>query len=89
MPRAINCGVNQYSVFARKNYFYPDLPDGFQTSQFDPPVCVGGHLDIPLEGEITRRVGITRIHMKTTRARTSTLPGRPSASWTSIAAEPR
>ena len=64
MGMAINCGVNQYSVFARKNYFYPDLPDGFQTSQFDPPVCVGGHLDIPLEGEITRRVGITRIHME-------------------------
>ena len=61
---AVNCTVNLYSVFARKNYFYPDLPDGFQTSQFDPPVCVGGYLDIPTEDGGTRRVGITRVHME-------------------------
>ncbi|SBV95105.1 Aspartyl/glutamyl-tRNA(Asn/Gln) amidotransferase subunit B [uncultured delta proteobacterium] len=64
MGMAINCAINEYSVFARKNYFYPDLPDGFQTSQFDPPICVGGHLDIPLENGSTRRVRITRIHME-------------------------
>ncbi len=64
MGLACNCRVNQYSVFARKNYFYPDLPDGFQTSQFDPPVCVGGYLDIPLRDGDVRRVGITRIHME-------------------------
>lgn len=64
MGMAIGCGINKYSVFARKNYFYPDLPDGFQTSQFDPPICVNGHLDIPMGGETVRRVGITRIHME-------------------------
>ncbi|CAK7035514.1 MAG: Aspartyl/glutamyl-tRNA(Asn/Gln) amidotransferase subunit B [Desulfovibrio sp.] len=64
MGMAIKCDVNTYSVFARKNYFYPDLPDGFQTSQFDPPICVGGHLEIPLEDGTTRTVGITRIHLE-------------------------
>ena len=64
MGLAISCDINLSSVFARKNYFYPDLPDGFQTSQFSPPVCVGGYLDIPLENGATRRVGITRIHME-------------------------
>ena len=63
MGMAINCGISQYSVFARKNYFYPDLPDGFQTSQFDPPICIGGYLDIPTDNGV-RRVGITRIHME-------------------------
>ena len=64
MGMAINCTVNQYSVFARKSYFYPDLPDGFQTSQFDPPICVGGYLDVPRADGTVRRVGITRIHME-------------------------
>ena len=64
MGMAVDCTVNKYSVFARKNYFYPDLPDGFQTSQFDPPICVGGNLDIPLEDGSVRRVGITRIHIE-------------------------
>jgi aspartyl-tRNA(Asn)/glutamyl-tRNA(Gln) amidotransferase subunit B len=64
MGMAIHCVINQYSVFARKNYFYPDLPDGFQTSQFDPPVCVNGYLEIALENGTTRKVGITRIHME-------------------------
>ena len=63
MGMAVNCCINQYSVFARKNYFYPDLPDGFQTSQFDPPICAGGYLDVPADGSV-RRVGITRIHME-------------------------
>lgn len=61
---AVNCTVNAYSVFSRKNYFYPDLPDGFQTSQFDPPICVKGHLDVPMDDGTTRRVGITRIHLE-------------------------
>lgn len=61
---AIHCDINRYSIFARKNYFYPDLPDGFQTSQFDPPVCVNGRLEITLAGGSIRNVGITRIHME-------------------------
>jgi aspartyl-tRNA(Asn)/glutamyl-tRNA(Gln) amidotransferase subunit B len=63
---ATNCKINLKSVFARKHYFYPDLPKGYQISQFDLPLCQHGHLDIELgkEGEVTKRVGITRIHME-------------------------
>jgi aspartyl-tRNA(Asn)/glutamyl-tRNA(Gln) amidotransferase subunit B len=60
---AMNCTVNDLSVFSRKNYFYPDLPKGYQISQFDLPLCLAGHLDIEVEGQ-TRRIGITRIHME-------------------------
>jgi len=60
---ALNCTVNPYSLFSRKNYFYPDLPDGYQTSQFTPPICEHGHLDVTVKGQ-TRRIGITRIHME-------------------------
>ncbi|TAN38744.1 MAG: Asp-tRNA(Asn)/Glu-tRNA(Gln) amidotransferase subunit GatB, partial [Nitrospirae bacterium] len=49
--------------FARKNYFYPDLPKGYQISQFEHPICEHGHLDITVEGQL-RRIGITRIHME-------------------------
>ena len=58
-----NCDITQSSIFARKNYFYPDLPKGYQISQFELPVCVGGYLDIEVEGE-QKRIGITRIHME-------------------------
>jgi aspartyl-tRNA(Asn)/glutamyl-tRNA(Gln) amidotransferase subunit B len=63
---ATQCKINLKSVFARKHYFYPDLPKGYQISQFDLPLCQHGHLDIELgkEGEVTKRVGITRIHME-------------------------
>ena len=60
---ALNCSINERSIFSRKNYFYPDLPCGFQTSQFTPPICEHGHLVVK-SGEQTRRVGITRIHME-------------------------
>ncbi|MBN2231872.1 MAG: Asp-tRNA(Asn)/Glu-tRNA(Gln) amidotransferase subunit GatB [Deltaproteobacteria bacterium] len=61
---ATGCRINSGNVFARKNYFYPDLPKGYQISQYELPVCEHGHLDIDAgEGE-TRRVGITRIHME-------------------------
>lgn len=60
---ALNCTVNKYSLFSRKNYFYPDLPDGYQTSQFTPPICAHGHLDVTIKG-VTRRIGITRIHLE-------------------------
>jgi len=60
---ALNCTIATTSVFARKNYFYPDLPKGYQISQFDKPICLGGYLDIQVNGE-TRRIGITRIHME-------------------------
>lgn len=60
---ALNCTVNAYSIFSRKNYFYPDLPDGYQTSQFTPPICENGYLDVTVDGN-TRRIGITRIHLE-------------------------
>ena len=60
---ALNCDVADRAVFARKNYFYPDLPKGYQISQFDEPICTGGYLDVPTpEGKI--RVGITRLHLE-------------------------
>jgi len=61
---ATNCGIAPRSIFARKNYFYPDLPKGYQISQFELPVCEHGWLDIQVEGEEPKRIGITRIHME-------------------------
>jgi aspartyl-tRNA(Asn)/glutamyl-tRNA(Gln) amidotransferase subunit B len=60
---ALNCHVNPVSVFARKNYFYPDLPKGYQISQFDKPLAEHGHVDIEVNG-VKKRIGITRIHME-------------------------
>ncbi|HEX2729125.1 MAG TPA: Asp-tRNA(Asn)/Glu-tRNA(Gln) amidotransferase subunit GatB, partial [Rubrobacteraceae bacterium] len=60
---ALNCEVAGRAEFARKNYFYPDLPKGYQISQFDLPICIGGHLDVPV-GDETIRVGITRLHLE-------------------------
>jgi aspartyl-tRNA(Asn)/glutamyl-tRNA(Gln) amidotransferase subunit B len=60
---ALNCRVRPRSRFARKNYFYPDLPKGYQISQYDEPFAERGHLDIVVDGEV-RRIGITRVHME-------------------------
>ncbi|GFO68635.1 aspartyl/glutamyl-tRNA(Asn/Gln) amidotransferase subunit B [Geomonas limicola] len=60
---ATNCSIAPRSIFARKNYFYPDLPKGYQISQFDLPICLNGHLDIEVDG-VKKRIGITRIHME-------------------------
>ena len=61
---ATNCEIAPRSIFARKNYFYPDLPKGYQISQFELPICEHGWLDIQVEGEKEKRIGITRIHME-------------------------
>ena len=61
---ALNCTINNDSVFARKNYFYPDMPYNYQISQFERPLCEFGHLDICVDGT-EKRIGITRIHMET------------------------
>jgi aspartyl-tRNA(Asn)/glutamyl-tRNA(Gln) amidotransferase subunit B len=63
MALATNCRINPESVFARKNYFYPDLPKGYQISQYELPLAEHGHLDVKVNGA-TRRLGITRIHME-------------------------
>ncbi len=60
---ATNCHINQYSKFDRKNYYYPDLPKDWQTSQYDLPIAVNGWVDIDVEGE-TKRIRLTRIHME-------------------------
>ncbi|MGB9082108.1 MAG: Asp-tRNA(Asn)/Glu-tRNA(Gln) amidotransferase subunit GatB [Desulfuromonadaceae bacterium] len=59
-----NCSITPRSIFARKNYFYPDLPKGYQISQFEDPICQRGWLDITVEGQELKRIGITRIHME-------------------------
>jgi len=61
---ATNCQIAPRSIFARKNYFYPDLPKGYQISQFELPVCEHGWLDIDLENGERKRIGITRAHME-------------------------
>ena len=61
---ATDCEISHRSVFARKNYFYPDLPKGYQISQYELPIVQGGHLDIVLEGGEVKRIGITRAHLE-------------------------
>src|SRR5271169_2138160 len=60
---ALNCKVNPRSIFARKNYFYPDLPKGYQISQYDQPLAEHGYVDINVNG-IAKRLGVTRVHME-------------------------
>jgi aspartyl-tRNA(Asn)/glutamyl-tRNA(Gln) amidotransferase subunit B len=60
---AIGATINHHSVFARKNYFYPDLPKGYQISQYELPVVQAGHVDIEVDG-VSKRIGITRAHLE-------------------------
>lgn len=60
---ALNCTIDEYSKFDRKHYFYPDLPKGYQISQYDQPISRAGYLDIEVNGKI-KRVGITRAHLE-------------------------
>jgi len=60
---ALNCTVHDHSRFARKNYFYPDLPKGYQISQYERPLATGGWVEIEHQGE-TKRIGITRLHLE-------------------------
>jgi aspartyl-tRNA(Asn)/glutamyl-tRNA(Gln) amidotransferase subunit B len=60
---ALKCDINLINKMDRKNYFYPDLPKAYQISQFDLPICVGGHVDVEVEGKKTI-IGLTRIHIE-------------------------
>jgi aspartyl-tRNA(Asn)/glutamyl-tRNA(Gln) amidotransferase subunit B len=61
---ALNCEVRERSIFARKNYFYPDLPKGYQISQYDKPIAEHGWIVVPTADGGTKRIGITRLHME-------------------------
>ena len=60
---ATNCTVNEHSIFARKNYFYPDLPKNYQISQYELPLAIKGCIEVVLDGNV-KKIGITRIHME-------------------------
>ncbi|MGE5361833.1 MAG: Asp-tRNA(Asn)/Glu-tRNA(Gln) amidotransferase subunit GatB [Bacteroidales bacterium] len=61
---ALNCQIVDWCRFARKNYFYPDMPKNYQISQYDEPIAINGYLDVPLDDGTTFRVGIERAHME-------------------------
>lgn len=61
---ALNCKISKISKFDRKQYFYADLPKGYQISQYDIPLCSDGHVDVVIPDEGTKRIGITRAHME-------------------------
>jgi aspartyl-tRNA(Asn)/glutamyl-tRNA(Gln) amidotransferase subunit B len=71
---ALNCKIAEWCRFARKNYFYPDMPKNFQTSQYDEPICFDGYLDVEVDtddGKLTFRVEIERAHMEEDTGKTS------------------
>lgn len=76
MGIATNCTISRNSRFARKNYFYPDLPKGYQISQYELPIAQNGHIDIETNG-VKKRIGITRIHMEEDAGKLIHDPSRP------------
>jgi aspartyl-tRNA(Asn)/glutamyl-tRNA(Gln) amidotransferase subunit B len=68
---ALGSDISPRSLFHRKNYFYPDMPKNYQISQYDLPICVGGHLEVDVPDAGTSRVGITRVHMEEDTGKTT------------------
>ncbi|SNR29257.1 MULTISPECIES: Asp-tRNA(Asn)/Glu-tRNA(Gln) amidotransferase subunit GatB [Hymenobacter] len=75
MGLATNCQIRRNNLFARKNYFYPDLPKGYQITQDKTPICTGGHVEIRLSDGSTKKIGITRIHMEEDAGKSMHLAG--------------
>jgi aspartyl-tRNA(Asn)/glutamyl-tRNA(Gln) amidotransferase subunit B len=71
---ALNCSIATWCRFARKNYFYPDMPKNFQTSQYDEPLCTDGYLDIEMDGQVYR-IGIERVHLEEDTGKTTHVGG--------------
>ncbi|HEY6594374.1 MAG TPA: Asp-tRNA(Asn)/Glu-tRNA(Gln) amidotransferase subunit GatB [Asanoa sp.] len=71
---ALHCDIASWCRFARKNYFYPDMPKNFQISQYDEPLCVDGYLDVDVDGH-TVRVGIERVHLEEDTGKTEHIGG--------------
>ena len=81
---ALNCQVRENSIFARKNYFYPDLPKGYQVSQYDKPIAEHGYIEISAAGGGKKRIGITRLHMEEDAGKSLHDGLSDSSDWTSI-----
>ena len=75
MGLATSCQITRDNLFARKNYFYPDLPKGYQITQDKTPICTGGHVDIRLADGTAKRIGITRIHLEEDAGKSMHLAG--------------
>ncbi|MBC6989851.1 Asp-tRNA(Asn)/Glu-tRNA(Gln) amidotransferase subunit GatB [Hymenobacter sp. BT491] len=75
MGLATNCQIRRDNLFARKNYFYPDLPKGYQITQDKTPICTAGHVEIRLTDGSTRQIGVTRIHMEEDAGKSMHLAG--------------
>ena len=80
---ALKCQINERSIFARKNYFYPDLTKGYQISQYDKPLAEHGYIEIPTVGG-PKRIGITRVHMEEDAGKSLHDGLADSSQWTSI-----
>jgi aspartyl-tRNA(Asn)/glutamyl-tRNA(Gln) amidotransferase subunit B len=85
MGLACNCEISRYNVFARKNYFYPDLPKGYQLSQDKTPICKGGYVGIKTKDGAESGWCSTAFTSKKTPASRFTWPGKPTRWWTSTA----
>ncbi|RFP66681.1 Asp-tRNA(Asn)/Glu-tRNA(Gln) amidotransferase subunit GatB [Hymenobacter lapidiphilus] len=75
MGLATNCHIRRDNLFARKNYFYPDLPKGYQITQDKTPICTDGHVEIRLADGATKQIGVTRIHMEEDAGKSMHLAG--------------